>query len=33
VKFGEALRRLRSGAHDHFATPVREQRRDPLRGS
>ena len=33
VKFGEALRRLRPGAHDHFANPVREERRDPLRGS
>lgn len=33
VKFGEAMRRLRPGAHDHFASPVREQRRDPLRGA
>jgi thiamine-monophosphate kinase len=33
VKFGEALRRLRPGAHDHFASPAREQRRDPLRGA
>jgi thiamine-monophosphate kinase len=33
VKFGESLRRLRPGSHDHFADPVREERRDPLRGS
>jgi thiamine-monophosphate kinase len=33
VRFGEALRRLRPGAHDHFAAPVREERRDPLRGA
>jgi thiamine-monophosphate kinase len=32
VKFGESLRRLRPGAHDHFADTVREERRDPLRG-
>ena len=33
VKFGESLRRLRPRSHDHFADPVREERRDPLRGS
>lgn len=33
VKFGESLRRLRPRGHDHFATPAREERRDPLRGS
>ena len=33
VKFGEHLRRLRPGAHDHFADTVREERRDPLRGA
>jgi thiamine-monophosphate kinase len=33
VKFGESLRRLRPRGHDHFADPVREERRDPLRGS
>ena len=31
VKFGDNLRRLRPGAHDHFADTVREERRDPLR--
>jgi thiamine-monophosphate kinase len=31
VKFGDNLRRLRPGAHDHFADTVREVRRDPLR--
>ena len=33
VKFGDHLRRLRPGAHDHFADTVREERRDPLRGA
>lgn len=33
VKFGESLRRLRPKSHDHFADPVREERRDPLRGA
>jgi thiamine-monophosphate kinase len=33
VKFGESLRRLRPRSHDHFADPVREERRDPLRGA
>jgi thiamine-monophosphate kinase len=33
VKFGDNLRRLRPGAHDHFADTVREERRDPLRGA
>lgn len=33
VKFGDNLRRLRPGAHDHFAETVREERRDPLRGA
>jgi thiamine-monophosphate kinase len=31
VKFGDHLRRLRPGAHDHFADTAREERRDPLR--
>jgi thiamine-monophosphate kinase len=33
VKFGDNLRRLRPGAHDHFSDTVREERRDPLRGA
>jgi len=33
VKFGESLRRLRPRSHDHFGDPVREERRDPLRGA
>jgi thiamine-monophosphate kinase len=33
VKFGDNLRRLRPGAHDHFADTIREERRDPLRGA
>ena len=33
LKFGDHLRRLRPGSHDHFADTVREERRDPLRGA
>ena len=33
VRFGESLRRLRPGAHDHFAQPGRRERRDPSRGA
>jgi thiamine-monophosphate kinase len=31
VKFGESLRRLRPGSHDHFASQPRGERRDPRR--